>query len=241
MRAMYHKFFLIYNNKSSLDLNLKIPKRPSIPLPKRQYNETPIEGRDGSLIEDLETYEDIKIPVNFNFIDRINMNDSARKVMLWLSNIEDDSLSFTDDLDFYYRVKKIEYTDIERQIKVKGTFTITFVCEPFRYYRRNDIITIEASPFNLYAPDFNYSSKPLMKVYGSGDITLTINNEDVLLFDISDHIIIDSVLEEAYSDTFENLNNKMKGEFPKLTSSINSIDWIGNITNIEITPNWRSL
>lgn len=235
-------YFLIFNNKNSLiDMNLKIIKRPNIPLPERNYEEIPIEGKDGVLVEDLGTYSDIKIDVEFNFINRQNIYNQIRQIIFWLSNINDNQLFFEDDPDFYYKVKMVNYSDIERQLKVKGSFKITFICEAFRYYKNNKIITITTKPFEIYSPEFAYDSKPIIKVVGTGDITLTVNGIDILLDEISNHIILDSMRKEAYSETYENLNSKMNGYFFIFKNGVNTIDFIGGISELQVTPNWRSL
>lgn len=37
------------------------------------------------------------------------------------------------------------------------------------------------------------------------------------------------------------LNNKMSGEFPVLELGENNISWVGNVSKLEIQPNWRWL
>lgn len=236
------KYFLVFNNLSSLsDLDLRIIKRPNIPYPKRRYETFELKDVDGQEIEDLGTFDNVKIDVGFNFIDRVNINIKVIKILNWLNKVNDYKLIFADDFELYRKVKMIECTDIERQLKVKGSFTVSFICDPFKYYIENSLITIKANNYKIYSSELVYNAKPLVKVYGSGDITLTINNKDINLKGISDHIILNSTLMEAYNDNVENLNNKMNGEFPILLSGSNTISWIGNVTKIEVTPNWRTL
>lgn len=242
---MGRPYFIVFNEKSSYtDLDLRIVKRPNIPLPKRRYEKHEVIGIDGDYYEDLETYEDIEINVYFNFVDKTNIHNKIRQIMQWLNVIGDEEgykLTFADDTDYYYKVKTIKYSDIERQLKVKGIFTVTFLCEAFKYYVANDLITMTSNNYNIYSDEFVYNSKPILKIYGSGDITLTINEKDILFTGISNSIIVNSKISESYSNTYENLNNKMNGEFPIFKKGINTISWIGNVTKIEVTPNWRSL
>ncbi|WP_315112899.1 distal tail protein Dit [Clostridium intestinale] len=239
---MARKYFIVFNKLNSLDLGLKVIKRPNFPLPKRRYETFDIQDGDGQLVEDLGTFEDVKVDVEFNFIDRDNIHIKVTKILNWLNKVNDYDLYFADDLERHYKVKMVEYSDIERQLKVKGIFTISFICEPYKYYNQNSLISITTNNASFYSiNELVYNAKPILKIYGSGDITLTINNEDVLLKSISNHIILNSTLMEAYNDNVDNLNNKMNGYFPILKSGLNTISWIGSVTKIEITPNWRSL
>ena len=62
----------------------------------------------------------------------------------------------------------------------------------------------------------------------------------VELENITNGIVIDSVLKEAYlGNTL--MNDHMNGEFPVLKPGVNAISWTGNVGNIVIKPNWRYL
>lgn len=37
------------------------------------------------------------------------------------------------------------------------------------------------------------------------------------------------------------MNSAMSGDFPVLLPGQNAISWTGNVTKVEIQPNWRSL
>ena len=47
-------------------------------------------------------------------------------------------------------------------------------------------------------------------------------------------------MREAYSGT-TGLNSAMSGEFPVLKPGQNAISWSGDVTKVEISPNWRYL
>lgn len=237
------KYFLMFNSISSEDLGIKIVSRPQIPIPEREVELIKIEGRSGSLSEDLGTYKDITITVEFNFIDRKNINDKIRKIAYWINNVNDNKLFFSDDLEYFYNVLKVNSGDIVRELSIKGSFNLNFICSPFKYLNEENEesgIIIER-PMNILSPSLSCDSQPILTIYGSGDITLTINGTDILLKSIDESIVINSEIQEAYSNTFENLNYKMYGRFPILKNGENIISWIGNVNKIEIIPNWRYL
>ena len=233
-------FYFIFNNKKNIDLGIKVVKRPNIPIPERNIELKSLKGRDGSLTRDYKTYNDIKISVSLNFISGENdfINKGA-EIGDWLYNINDNKLIFSDNEKFYYKVKKIECKDIERSLKIIGKFIVTFVCDPYKYYIDNNEIEITNST-EIVSPILVESSKPLITVFGAGDINLTINNKRVQLEKVDENIIIDSVLKECYKGK-DNLNYKMHGEFPKLIRGSNTIEITGTIEKIIIKANWRCL
>ncbi|WP_333861422.1 hypothetical protein [Clostridium sp.] len=52
---------------------------------------------------------------------------------------------------------------------------------------------------------------------------------------------MNSVIQDCYDDGGNNLNSKMTGEFLKLKSGENTIEWSGGVTKVELLPNWRWL
>ena len=233
-------YYLIFNNKKTIDLGMKVSKRPNIPIPERNIEFKSIKGRDGDLTRDYKTYKDIKISVSLNFIsEENNFINKGAEISDWLYNINDNKLIFSDNDKFYYKVKKIECKDIERSLKVIGKFIVTFVCDPYKYYIDNNEIEITNST-EIISPSLVVESKPVVTVIGTGDIDLNINNKRVHLDKIDGNITIDSILKECYKGN-NNLNYKMHGEFPKLIRGKNSININGDIEKIRIKANWREL
>ena len=84
-------------------------------------------------------------------------------------------------------------------------------------------------------------SNPLIKVIGSGDVTININNQKLILKGLEDEIEVDCEIMNAYKKVNNDivlLNNKMYSGFPVLEEGNNNISWVGNISQIEITPRW---
>lgn len=238
------KYSIIYNNLNSyVNLNLSVVSRPSIPTPERNINLIEVQGRNGTLTEDLCTYKDIEIPISFNIIDRSNINDSGRNIKSWLiGNIVDKKLILSDDTDYYYKVKKVVIDkEIERRLKVFGRFTVTFTCEPFLYLVNNNVITLNPSG-NIINPCTHYS-EPVIKVYSTGDVELAVNSNIIYLTNIVDYVTIDSTIKDCYKNNLS-YNYNMIGDFPVLQIGSNDIGVLGGtgtVTKIEVTQNWRFL
>lgn len=81
----------------------------------------------------------------------------------------------------------------------------------------------------------NYLSKPKITVYGSGDISLYINDMHVLKITLGDegYITIDTAQMEAYKDTLDNLKNRLViGDYSnaRLKPGANKIHFTGKVT-----------
>ncbi|EKO1913625.1 phage tail family protein [Clostridium botulinum] len=233
-------FSIQFNNYNSYkDLGLVVEHRPNIPAPERNIKNIYIPGKNGTLTEDLGSYEDIGIPITFGFQDKVNINNKCRQIKMWLiGEIEDCKLYFSDDSETYYKVKNVKIDNIERSIRTLGKFPVIFVCDPFGYMD-GEFLIIDKNNFTIYN-EGTYESQPYLKICGSGDISLNINDEVIKLKNVNNYIELDSEIQECYRGNL-NCNNDMQGEFPTLKIGENKISWTGNVSKIEVTPNWRYL
>ncbi|KOC33902.1 distal tail protein Dit [Clostridium botulinum] len=223
-----------FNNKYSKDLGIYVGKRPPIPKAEKVINHIEVPGKSGTLTEDTGAYKNIEL----TFECTIKDTDVEEKIILLNNWLDGSGILKLDYLtNFFFKVKEVKFEGIEVDY-ITGDFTVTFVCDPFKYYIDNSTIEIK-NPTIIYSPEFNYKSEPVIKVYGSGDINLNINKYSIKLKDVQDHIVVDSTIQECYKDN-SNCNNHMCGEFPTLLEE-NKISWEGNVQKIEIIPNWRCL
>lgn len=225
------KSFTWKNKDSWLDYGIVIQEKPPMPVPERNADEIEVPGRDGTLIIDYETYKSI----TFSLVCSLT-EDNLDDVKAWLTGFSD--LIFSWQPDRYYKAENINRIDIAQATENYGEFPILFKAQPFANSLANDVITI-AAPGTISNPG-TAESEPIIKVYGTGNIDLTINTATMHLTNVADYVTIDSVLQDAYKDTVLK-NSDMLGEFPVLAPGDNAISWTGTVTKIEITPNWRWL
>ena len=84
------------------------------------------------------------------------------------------------------------------------------------------------------------NSEPYMKIYGSGDIIISINNRPLKFKNVENYIEVDTELMNCFKGE-TNQNNRMYSDFPILTTGENVFSWVGNVTKIEIEPRWVKL
>ena len=118
------------------------------------------------------------------------------------------------------------------------SFAVNFRCSPPFWYVSNPAeVTISNGSAVVINPGSVYS-EPIIHVYGSGDITLIVNDTFIELEGIEDSIVLNSVIQEAYQGEML-LNEKVEGDFPVLKPGNNLISYSGDISRVIIAPNWR--
>lgn len=227
--------YFIFKGKNSKDFGILISSAPQRTKPERRVEHITIPGRSGELTQDEDTYE----PYTISMQCSTRGNDHLDEIVAWLNGAGELILSTEPDKVYQVAIyNKISISDV---IYLYNSFLIQFRVQPFKYNVNafNDKKELTA-PTKIKSRGTVYS-EPIITVYGSGDITLTINDKDFPLYGVDGSITIDSEMMEVFKGT-ENQNGKFGGEgFPRLEVGENTVSWTGNVEKVVIEPRWRWL
>lgn len=224
--------YIILNGKISTTIQgLLIQTLSPISKPKIRTQIEEIDGRNG----------DIMTPLGYSAYDK--------EISIGLYGVFDidevikyfDSkgiVTFSNEPDKYYYYEIIEQIDFEKLIRYRTAKVIMHV-QPFKYSAEDNskVFNITNETSLQIRNVGNIYSKPTIKITGSGDISIYLN--DVQLFQIAlgdlGNITIDTTQMEAYKGTTL-LNRIVTGNYDnfKLNIGKNTISWTGTITKIEI-------
>ncbi|MVX62235.1 phage tail protein [Clostridium chromiireducens] len=233
---------IIYNNKdSNKDYNLYLEEVPNFPVANAQYETIDIPGRDGS-VNIFDKYPDLVIPIKFVFISGRDFLTRKNSITQWLNSKANFPLYYSEDKSMFYNVKKIALSDFTTEGNKIRRVAANFTIESYMYLNEGNEIREINSPTKIYNGRATHISLPYLKIYGSGDINLNINNRVTQFKNISDFIEIDSKKPNCYktiNDIITNSNDSMFSSiFPYLDPGENEISWSGNLSKIEIIPRW---
>ncbi|MEN8075307.1 distal tail protein Dit [Clostridioides difficile] len=232
-----HKYFILFNNKTNLDVETYIVSRPSKPSPKMEYEEVKVPG--GKTLYRKKGYKDIEIPISFNFISKkpSEWGRDFRSIKKWLLRINDNKLKFSDDLEFYYKVNKVTIDTPERVLKRIGRFSVTFTCEPYDYL----VEGLEEIELNNYLFNYYEHSQPIYKITGEGVLRLTVNGAEVTV-NVGQNLTINTELGLCFREDGSINNVALKGRYKalELKEGDNTFSFNEGF-DIKIIPNWRCL
>lgn len=222
--------YCIFKGVNSKTLDIYMERCPEKISPKRRDENIEISGRHGTLTATDGTYDTYIRQAEFIMLNPSQIDNicSHFKGSGWLT--------FDDEPTRKYMARVNNQIELSHVIKQFKRFVIEFEIQPFGYDIEPYIIT-KTTPFILINIG-TFESEPIITVYGTGNITLYVNNQSIVLKGITSDITINSEIQNAYSGSLS-LNNKMSGDFPILNLGENNISWIGNVNKIEIQPNWR--
>lgn len=230
--------YVILNGVSSnTKTGLAIKELPPITKPLMRTIKEEIDGKDGDLITKLgySAYDktiEIGLYGTYDINEIINFFNSK------------GIITFSNETDKYYYYEIINQIDYNKLLKFK-TANVVFHCQPFKYKVGETPITLSSGD-NTITNEGNIYSKPILTITGSGDISISLDGNQIFSIDMSNNsiIVIDTENMEAYDPTTGNLlNRKVTGNYEnfKIESGNNTLSISGTITSASITNYTRWL
>ena len=226
--------YIILNGKDSRYLDgFIVQALPPISKPKIRTQVEEIEGRDGDIVTSLgySAYDKtLKIGLygSYRIDDIISYFDSSGVV------------TFSNEVDKFYRYQIIEQIDFERLVRFR-TATVKFHVQPFKYSRvetkkvfpigRTGITSVRVRNSG------NTISRPIVTIEGEGNVSLSLNGKSILAINFGEDrsITIDTERMEAYNGNVLK-NRHVAGDYDNFSLSVglNTISWSGKIKKITL-------
>ena len=166
-------------------------------------------------------------------------SENLDEILAWLNGAGD--LILCTEPDKVLRASIYNKISVADMIYLYNSFLLQFRVQPFKYSVNAAGDALELTAPTTIRNSGTVYSEPLITVYGSGDITLSINGNSYPLRNVQESITIDSEMMEVFKGN-ANQNGKYGGvEFPRFEVGKNEIRWTGNVSKIKVQPRWRWL
>ena len=235
---------LIFNGVSSKSIGVEVETFPEYHSPKRTYSKVHVPGRNGDLIVDGGCWENVTRTylLAAGSYD-IPYREFANKLSSWLHSATTYArLEDSYEPDYYRLAVFLEEVSLTNIYNHGTEMSVDFDCKPQRFLKiGEEIITITKSPATIKNPT-DYPALPRIRVSGTGQGTLVINDCTVTITDIGSGIILDSDIQDAYYGyTNKNSVIKVPNGFPVLDPGNVLIGFSGGIQKVEVIPKWFTL
>lgn len=232
---MIHEAWFTFNGIDSREMGVIVTAMPETVRAERRIESITVAGRNGSLHTDEGVYESYDRTMECALIKRARLDE----ITAWL--VGSGEMAFSTEPDKVYRVTIANKISIAQMMRVFQKFQVILDTQPFKYSVNAAGDALELTAPTTIRNSGTVYSEPLITVYGSGDITLTINGADFPLYGVQESITIDSEMMEVFKGN-ANQNGKYGGvDFPRFEVGKNEISWTGNVSKIKIQPRWRWL
>lgn len=201
-----------------------------------------ISGVDGDIATDNKRYKGLTrgIPV---FLEHVrNVNQSADEISNWLkTDVGWHELTFSDNAGFVYTAMHYEQFDIQKTLLQYSKSIINFRLKPYKFYQ-SGLTEIQLTNGQTLNNIGSRPARPLIKVIGSGDMTLSIGDQIINLKGVDTGIIIDIL-----ADTVVNINGRIPEwtklytyPLPKMPVGEFTLSWTG-AESVSMIPRWEAL
>ena len=234
----------VFDGVSSLSFGLRVFGQTPLTDPVPDMTDVVIPGRNGVLHQYNNRYAEAKIEYSCIAIQeqyRDNIEPLLAGIRGFLLGhqgyyrLED---TFRPD-EYRMAVYKGGASPVVNQHNEAGGVRIQFSARPERWLKSGEIALSCSNGTKIINPTY-FPAKPILRLYGTG--TITITGVGLRVTTASGYTDIDCDAQEAYKGS-TNCNNNvtlLNGSFPTLAPGENTIS-VSGFTSVQITPRWYIL
>lgn len=232
-----------FNGASSQALSILVEHPPDYEYPKKDLEIVHVPGRNGDVVLDKGSWQNVDRAYKIAAVGpEGGFAAIAVKVSKWLHGAPGYArLEDSYEPDFFRMAFYQEDNTITNLLSTAGRATVKFNCKPQRFLKSGETaVPFEAA--GILSNPTAFAALPVVTVSGEGDGAVQIGDRAVQIAGMTDSLVLDSVLQDAYRDT-ENLNPliSLPDGFPRLLPGDNDISFTGGITGLSVVPNWWTL
>lgn len=235
------KNHFVFAGESSLEYGIGISGSGTYDKPPKRAERLSVPGRNGDLFLEDGSFENREYTYPAYIVEDLPTKIDALAAFL-LSTKGYQRLEDTYHPEHFRMGIYVDGLDVKTgTLNAYGTFDVTFNVMPQKFLKEGEI-AMEFEEDGIVFNPTRFSSKPLLRVYGTG--VLGIGAESITITDADEYTDIDCDAEEAYKDSYVNNCNGnivLSGtSFPKIRPGESGIQLDG-ITKVVITPRWFTL
>lgn len=243
--------YFCFAGKRCTDFGVFVEHFPGQEKPSRQVELISVPGRNGSLRLDKGNYENVA--VEYECYCR-GGPDRMSEIASWLYAAGSGYAELRDT--YHPGVFRMAAFDgplsAENFWNRRGRFTVRFECKPQLWRddgQRVFALDIPDSPRVYEAKIYNptsFEAKPLFRIFGSGDVSININDSAFAITNLPNGLYVDSETQNAHIGNVS-YNSRMGAQngFPTLAPGENRIVVSGKlaqtVTRLEIVPRWWTM
>lgn len=244
LKTRYVRNYLAYAGKSSKDFLLYISGPAVYDSPEADVELTSVPGKNGDIIREnaksgQRRFKNLDISYSAFFFDGLPAKTAAVKSWL-LSPVGYQVLHDTYDPDFFRMAICKDALAFDVKGKKGASMELKFHCQPQRWSVEGQRkIRMERS--GVIRNPYAFPSKPIIRVYGSGEGKLYVGTELITINSIDSYVDLNCETHNAYNASGFCNDTISSDDFPEFAPGKNNISWSGGIDYLEITPRWWTL
>lgn len=224
----YTKYDIEYNNETGKGYGVILYDYAQFSGAEKSYQISAVGGRLGELVGVDDYKSNLVIQCTFGIISPQFMSH-VTVLKRWLKGT--GTLVISDHQDVFYKVWKVNYGDIERELRKFGQFTVSFTCTPYQF-EKDGLIPVSDIDYNPYD-----LCRPIYTITGTGAFTLTVNGNE-MTGTVNGSITIDTERMVSYNADGVSQNNVVTGNYEELYIPHGDVNVSVSGGTLSIIPQW---
>lgn len=224
----YTKYDIEYNNETGKGHGVILYDYAQFSGAEKSYQISAVVGRLGELVGVDDYKSNLVIQCTFGIISPQFMSH-VTVLKRWLKGT--GTLVISDHQNVFYKVWKVDYGDIERELRKFGQFTVSFTCTPYQF-EKDGLIPVSDIDYNPYD-----LCRPIYTITGTGAFTLTVNGNE-MTGTVNGSITIDTERMVSYNADGVSQNNVVTGDYEELYIPHGDVSISISGGTLSIIPQW---
>lgn len=224
----YTKYDIEYNNETGKGHGVILYDYAQFSGAEKSYQISAVGGRLGELVGVDDYKSNLVIQCTFGIISPQFMSH-VTVLKRWLKG--SGTLVISDHQNVFYKVWKVDYGDIERELRKFGQFTVSFTCTPYQF-EKDGLIPVSDIDYNPYD-----LCRPIYTITGTGAFTLTVNGNE-MTGTVNGSITIDTERMVSYNADGVSQNNIVTGNYEELYIPHGDVSVSVSGGTLSIIPQW---
>lgn len=224
----FEKYDIEYNNATAKGHGVYLYDYAQFSGAEKSYQTSAVGGRLGELVGTDDYKSNLIIQCTFGIISTQFMSH-VTVLKRWLKGT--GKLIISDHQDVFYKVWKVDYGDIERELRKFGQFAVSFTCTPYQF-EKDGLIPVSDIDYNPYD-----LCRPIYTITGTGAFTLTVNGNE-MTGTVNGSITIDTERMVSYNADGVSQNNVVTGNYEELYIPHGDVSVSVSGGTLSIIPQW---
>lgn len=224
----YTKYDIEYNNETGKGHGVILYDYAQFSGAEKSYQISAVGGRLGELVGVDDYKSNLVIQCTFGIISPQFMSH-VTVLKRWLKGT--GTLVISDHQNVFYKVWKVDYGDIERELRKFGQFTVSFTCTPYQF-EKDGLIPVSDIDYNPYD-----LCRPIYTITGTGAFTLTVNGNE-MTGTVNGSITIDTERMVSHNADGVSQNNVVTGNYEELYIPHGDVSVSVSGGTLSIIPQW---
>jgi phage-related protein len=229
--------YFIFDGFRSDAAGLLVERKNTLGLPARDVEKIHVPGRSGDVLIDHGSYQNLRVTYDCA-VRNISALESLRQALTSGYRLLTDNYHPWQRLALFATALDIDELILQRAYK----FTLAFDCKPQRWFDRAQAVTGTTS-VTVARPTGYTRGDPRIEITGTGNVTITVPQGNLVLGTLTGSAVIDSEAMVAYRNNTNGARTAIDLPFwPRLTAASTTITTTGgSVAGIKIWPNWWCL